>query len=167
MVMCLWHLFLANTKAELVTVPMRKSRLCSSCDSRCWECPLETGEVINSPWWWPWPTTVFSMALEVLSHMLPDRALNPCPSAHQCTAGNSIYAWQHQPNNHLLATRVLCPRRNLEVSAVVTHFLEGNQLFPHLFSNSKSPTSLSLCFSHPNTSFQLAELFWESFLGWK
>lgn len=56
----------------------------------------------------------------VHSHMFPERVLNPCPSAHRSMAGNSIHAWQHQPNNHLLATHVLCPRRNLEVSAVVT-----------------------------------------------
>lgn len=58
--------------------------------------------------------------LKVLSHMLPERLLNPCPFAHQSMAGNSIHTWQHQPNNHLLATHVFCPRRNLEVSAVVT-----------------------------------------------
>lgn len=87
-------------------------------------------------------------AFKVLSHMLPESVLNPCPPAHWSMAGNSIHAWQHQPNNHLLATHVLCPRRNLEVSAVVTPCISWRAIsFFHLFSNSLAralPHSASL-----------------------
>lgn len=45
-----------------------------------------------------------------------------------------IHTWQQPPSNHLLANHVLCPRRNLEVSALVTPrvFLEGNEPFSSL-----------------------------------
>lgn len=85
-----------------------------------------------------------SMALEVLSHMLPKRVLNPCPAAHQSMAGNSIHAWQHQPNNHLLATHVLCPRRNLEVSAVVTPCISCRAISFFLISSLTLSLSLYL-----------------------
>lgn len=101
-------------------------------------------------------TAFFPWLLRSFSQMLPERVLNPCPPAHQSMAGNSIHAWQRQPNNHLLATHVLCPRRNLEVSAVVTPCISWRAIsFFHLFSNSLA-LSLPLCFSGPNTSFQLA-----------
>lgn len=123
---------------------------------RCWWCPLEMGEVITGPsWWWWWWTSVFSMTVWVFTHMLPDRILSPC--AHQSMAGNSIHAWQHQSENHLLATHVLCPRRNLEVSAVVTPCASWRAISFFLISF----RTRSRCLSVPTGGAVL-----ESFSGW-
>lgn len=125
-----------------------------------------------------WTCRFFSFLLfKVFSHTLHEGGLNPRPS---CTSekkkkawrGNSIHAWQRQPRQPSPSNaRPLAPRRNLEVSAVVTPcaFPGGQSDFffspppPPPSSLLKLPRSRSLALyvSLPLHSNWLGLVFWE------
>lgn len=104
---------------------------------RCWECPLETGEVIT--WWRKWTMFCFFKngswccfthapwnCIESLSFCTLEHGRQPHPRmatpAQQPSPSNARPLPQEESGG-------LCCSHTM-------HFLEGNQLFPHLFSNS-------------------------------
>lgn len=127
MIMCLWQLLLATTHAGRVS---RIKLALLLLWLRCCGCPLEKDEAI---------TCLQRRAMGFISWL--------SGSSHAFTLSRRqreysihvplhihIHTWQQPPSNHLLANHVLCPRRNLEVSALVTPrvFLEGNEPFSSL-----------------------------------
>lgn len=132
---------------------------------RWWGCPLETGEVSTALGWCRWTT---GFVLGVFSWLLRS-FWACCLKVHWILVLLCIRIWQATASTHGKT-----PAREPFPSNVgplpqeesgglccscTMHFLEGNRLFPHLFTDSLTP-GLCLCVSlvnilHSNNFFVL------------